>query len=73
MPCRSARHFLGDSDFSLIIYNRIQSGIIYVNIAEESDMEMMEFLEADREQLMSGLKAAGTPELAQRVLEKEFD
>ena len=36
-------------------------------------MDMTGFLEADREQLMSGLKAAGTPEQAQRVLEKEFD
>ena len=36
-------------------------------------MEMMEFLEADREQLMSGLVSAGTPEQAQRVVEKEFD
>ena len=31
-------------------------------------MEMMEFLEADREQLMSGLVSAGTPEQAQRVV-----
>lgn len=36
-------------------------------------MEMMDFLEADREQLMSGLVSAGTPEQAQRVVEKEFD
>ena len=36
-------------------------------------MEMMQFLEADKEQLMSGLAAAGTPEKAQSVLEKEFD
>ena len=36
-------------------------------------MDMTGFLEADREQLISGLKAAGTPEQAQRVVEKEFD
>ena len=36
-------------------------------------MEMMQFLEADKEQLMSGLAGAGTPEKAQSVLEKEFD
>ena len=36
-------------------------------------MEMMQFLEADKEQLMSGLAAAGTPEQAEHVLEKEFD
>ena len=36
-------------------------------------MDMMQFLEADKEQLMSGLAAAGTPEQAERVLEKEFD
>ena len=36
-------------------------------------MEMMQFLEADKEQLMSGLAGAGTPEQAQGVLEKEFD
>lgn len=36
-------------------------------------MEMMQFLEADKEQLMSGLAAAGTPEKAQSILEKEFD
>ncbi|MBQ8054182.1 MAG: hypothetical protein IJ198_10320 [Lachnospiraceae bacterium] len=36
-------------------------------------MEMIQFLEADKEQLMSGLAAAGTPEKAQSVLEKEFD
>ena len=36
-------------------------------------MEMIQFLEADKEQLMSGLAAAGTPEKAQSFLEKEFD
>ena len=36
-------------------------------------MEMMQFLEVDKEQLMSGLAAAGTPEQAEHVLEKEFD
>ena len=36
-------------------------------------MEMMQFLEADKEQLMSGLAAAGTPEQAEHVLDKEFD
>lgn len=36
-------------------------------------MEMMQFLEADKEQIKSGLVKAGTPEQAQTVLEKEFD
>lgn len=36
-------------------------------------MEMIEFLEADKEQVMGGLVRAGTPEQAQRVVEKEFD
>lgn len=44
-----------------------------MNIAEGSDMEMMDFLEADKEQLMSGLRSAGSPEKAQNVVEKEFD
>ena len=36
-------------------------------------MEMLQFLEADKEQLRNGLMKAGTPEQAQTVLEKEFD
>ena len=36
-------------------------------------MEMLQFLEADKEQIRSGLVKAGTPEQAQTVLEKEFD
>jgi len=36
-------------------------------------MEMMQFLEADKEQIRSGLEKAGSPEQAQTVLEKEFD
>lgn len=36
-------------------------------------MEMIQFLEADKEQLMSGLAAASAPEKAQSVVEKEFD
>ena len=36
-------------------------------------MEMLQFLEADKEQVRSGLVKAGTPEQAQTVLEKEFD
>lgn len=36
-------------------------------------MEMMKFLEADKEQLLNGLSQAGTPEQAQKVIEKELD
>lgn len=36
-------------------------------------MEMIQFLEADKEQLRSALAQAGTPDQAQGVLEKEFD
>ena len=36
-------------------------------------MEMMQFLESDKEQILSGLVKAGSPEQAQTVLEKEFD
>ena len=36
-------------------------------------MDMMQFLEADKEQIRSGLVKAGSPEQAQTVLEKEFD
>ena len=36
-------------------------------------MEMLQFLEADKEQIRSGLVKSGTPEQAQTVLEKEFD
>ena len=34
---------------------------------------MIEFLDEDRERVMTGLKSAGTPEAAQKVLEKETD
>ena len=36
-------------------------------------MEMIQYLEADKEQLMSALVQAGTPESAQNVLDKEWD
>ena len=36
-------------------------------------MEMLQFLEADKEKIRSGLVKAGTTEQAQTVLEKEFD
>ena len=36
-------------------------------------MEMLEFLESDKEQVMNGLVKAGEPEAAQAVLEKELD
>ena len=35
--------------------------------------KMIEFLDEDRERVMTGLKSAGTPEAAQKVLEKETD
>lgn len=36
-------------------------------------MDMMKYLEADKEQLMSALSGAASPEQAQAALEKEFD
>jgi integrase len=42
-------------------------------MAEGSDMEMIQFLEADKEQLYGSITQAGTPEQVQGVIEKELD